>query len=196
MKQSLNRTASKSPSFPSSVPVDITNISYLPIYRCKRLGKCLLNFHSRLDLFSTPGPVHSRFLGLCAQKSGLLRITFVPRVRICFAKYAHSDANQKKVIVKTAPSKRLEVESNILKEFKDHPSFRQLLDKLDDPPVLILEYLERNLMEAAHQQTLSRPAIKRVAKGLLEALGELHDKGLVHTSSFRVTKSCPCADHS
>ena len=95
-----------------------------------------------------------------------------------------SDENQKTVILKTAPATRLEAESKVLKHFQNHASFRQLLDRLDDPPVLVLEYLEKNLMEAAHQQRLSRPVIKRVAKGVLEALSALHERGLVHTGSF------------
>ena len=102
-------------------------------------------------------------------------------------KWAHRDENQTTVILKTAPAKRLEMESKLLKLLKNHSSFRQVLDRLDNPPVLVLEYLEKNLMEVAHQQRLSRPVIKCVAKGVLEALSVLHDRGFVHTGLFRTT---------
>jgi serine/threonine protein kinase len=91
---------------------------------------------------------------------------------------------QKPVIVKSAPAKRLEAERKVLQYLENHG---QLLDRLDDPPVLVLEYLEKNLMEAAHQKRLTRPVIKRVAKSVLEALSALHERGLVHTHSFRTT---------
>ncbi|MCJ1256961.1 hypothetical protein MMC24_004786 [Lignoscripta atroalba] len=120
-------------------------------------------------------PLHAGFP--VRARSGTFTVSRALRPDVWLA----TDENQKTVILKTAPATRLEAESKVLKHFQNHASFRQLLDRLDDPPVLVLEYLEKNLMEAAHQQRLSRPVIKRVAKGVLEALSALHERGLVHT---------------
>lgn len=61
------------------------------------------------------------------------------------------------------------------------PYIRPLSDQIDDPPGLILKYLEDNLLQASKSKTLTRSEIKYVAREILEALNVLHGAGFVHT---------------
>lgn len=61
------------------------------------------------------------------------------------------------------------------------PYIRPLSDQIDDPPGLILKYLEDDLLQASNSKTLIRSEIKYVARCILEALDVLHGAGFVHT---------------
>ena len=49
-------------------------------------------------------------------------------------------------IVKTALPGRLENERDILRRFHGHPYIRQLVDEIAEPPALVLEHLDDNLL--------------------------------------------------
>jgi casein kinase II subunit alpha len=72
-------------------------------------------------------------------------------------------------------------ERDILKHFHARPGIRQLLDETQDPPSLVLEHLDDNLLAASNSKRLEKPEIKFIAKRILEALQAIHEDGYVHT---------------
>lgn len=89
-----------------------------------------------------------------------------------------------KVIVKTAPQERLENEQDILKHFRSRQYIRQVLDEIEDPPSLILQYLDDNLLHASSVKTLESSDVKFVAKRVVQAIQDLHEDGYTHTGIF------------
>lgn len=55
------------------------------------------------------------------------------------------------------------------------------IDTSDDPPSLILKYLDDNLLNASNAKKLERADIKYVARNILQALEALHRRGYVYT---------------
>ncbi|KAL3420436.1 serine threonine protein kinase [Phlyctema vagabunda] len=94
---------------------------------------------------------------------------------------ATTPPQNRKVIIKTAPKSRLDNKRAILKHFQGRPYIRQLLDEIEQPPSLVLQYLEDNLLQASSTKTLERSEIKFVAKRVLQALQALHEDGYTHT---------------
>lgn len=90
-------------------------------------------------------------------------------------------SNLGKVIIKSAPKYRLDNERDILKHFHAQPGIRRLLDETQDPPSLVLKYLDDNLLTASNSKRLEKPEIKFIAKRILEALQAFHEDGYVHT---------------
>jgi casein kinase II subunit alpha len=68
-----------------------------------------------------------------------------------------------KVIIKSAPKYRLDNERDILKHFHARLGIRQLLDETQDPPSLVLEQLDDNLLTESNSR-LEKPEIKFIAK--------------------------------
>ncbi|KAG4434852.1 hypothetical protein IFR05_009646 [Cadophora sp. M221] len=83
--------------------------------------------------------------------------------------------------MKTAPQHRLANERDVLRHFRARPGIRQLLDETQDPPSLVLKYLDDNLLTASNSKRLDKAEIKYVAKRILEALRVWHGDGFVHT---------------
>lgn len=92
-----------------------------------------------------------------------------------------STSNLDKVIIKAPPKSRLDNERNVLQHFHGRPGIRQLLDETHDPPSLVLEHLDDNLLAASNSKRLEKSEIKFIAKSILEALQTFHDDGYVHT---------------
>jgi hypothetical protein len=69
----------------------------------------------------------------------------------------------------------------ILEFFQGRPCIRQLIDEVADPPCLVLEHLDDDLLNAAKIKKLDRIDIKFVATNILKALKEFHEAGYVHT---------------
>lgn len=70
------------------------------------------------------------------------------------------------------------------------PYIRPLSNQIDDPPALILKYLEDDLLQASNSKILTRSAVKYVARGVLEALNVLHGAGFVHTGTHTPRPDC------
>ena len=87
------------------------------------------------------------------------------------------------MVVKTAPHSRLANELSVLQQFRGRPYIRQLLDEVQDPPSLILQYRDDNLLSASNSKKLERSDIKFVAKNVLKALQMLHENDYVHTGT-------------
>ncbi|KAI5859499.1 serine/threonine protein kinase [Durotheca rogersii] len=80
---------------------------------------------------------------------------------------------------------RLQNEATVLKQYQARSRFfRPLEDEIDepeDPPSIVLKYLDSDLRTESDRQQLTWPEIKQVAKCALEALRTLHQDGMVHT---------------
>jgi len=59
-----------------------------------------------------------------------------------------------------------------------------MLDEIKNPPCLILQYLDDNLLHASSAKTLESSDVKIVAKRVLQAIQTLHEDGYTHTSMF------------
>lgn len=91
-------------------------------------------------------------------------------------------------MVKTAPQGRLENERDVLRQFRTCPHIRQLVDETIDPPSLILQHLDDNLLDGSSKMTLDNSDVKLVAKRVLQAIHALHEGGYTHTGmSLRCT---------
>ena len=90
-------------------------------------------------------------------------------------------STSQKVTVKTAPDWPLKNERDVLESVRDNACIRSIVDTSDDPPSLILEHLDDNLLNASNAQRLGRQEIKMVARNVLLASAALHSRGYVHT---------------
>lgn len=99
----------------------------------------------------------------------------------------HPEGPRKSVIVKWAPESRLKKECDILKRFRDVPSIRQLVDEIQTPPLMVLDNLDRNLLDESGAKRLERSDIKYVSKHILEALAAIHENNVVHAGRMKAT---------
>jgi serine/threonine protein kinase len=99
-------------------------------------------------------------------------------------------------VVKSARHFRIENECDVLKRFKaEAHSLRPLIDQIQDPfdpPAIVLEHLDDDVLHASAAKRLTHPEVKYVARKMLKALAVLHDDGYVHTGilsleSFLIT---------
>ena len=90
------------------------------------------------------------------------------------------------MVIKAAPKQRLDNEREVLEAVRDHSSVRQLIDTTEDPPSLVLRYLDENLLRISGQKRLAGSDLKLVARNLLEAIAALHENGFVHTGKTSV----------
>ena len=96
-----------------------------------------------------------------------------------------SDPKSKVVLIKSGPSTQLENEIEALKLCQGHKSIRQLVDVIDNPQSLVLEYLDKTLYEASCEQKLDRWDVKRAVKNTLDGLAVLHAHRRAHTGQYR-----------
>lgn len=79
----------------------------------------------------------------------------------------------------------LQNERDVLRRYQSRtPHIRPLSDEIDNPPALILKYLDDNALQASKIKKMSRSEAKFVARGVLEALKTLHEGGDVHTGTL------------
>lgn len=83
--------------------------------------------------------------------------------------------------MKTAPTKRLNNEAQMLQLFQGCRSIRQLVDQIEDPEAVVLEYMDDNVLNLLQQKQLPKVEAKRALRATIEALIALHDKNIVHT---------------
>jgi casein kinase II subunit alpha len=98
--------------------------------------------------------------------------------------------------VKIAPAKRLENEARMLRLFQGCASIRQLVDEVDDPRSLVLEYMDDNVIYLLKTKQLPRVEAKRALKASVQALVALHEKNIVHTGvSLRLVSPVIADEH-
>lgn len=59
-----------------------------------------------------------------------------------------------------------------------------MTDIINNPPSLVLKFLDDNLLKVSAQKRIEGSDLKLVARNLLQALAALHENGFVHTGSF------------
>ena len=69
----------------------------------------------------------------------------------------------------------------MLKRFRHVSSLRRLVDEVQDPPLLVLEHLDSNMLIESGVKKLQSSDVKHVVKVVLTALTALHEEGIVHT---------------
>ena len=85
------------------------------------------------------------------------------------------------MVVKRAAPRPLRIEREALGIVQHHSCFRQMIDYIESPSSLVLEYLDDNLLDVCSRERLQSPDVKVVARVVLEALTVLHGNGFVHT---------------
>ena len=85
------------------------------------------------------------------------------------------------MVIKRAPPHLLSNEREILGIVQNHTCIRQMIDNIESPSSLVLEYLDDNLLDVCSRKRLEGSDLKVVARIVLEALAVLHENGFVHT---------------
>ena len=67
----------------------------------------------------------------------------------------------------------------MLKRFRHVSSLRRLVDEVQDPPLLVLEHFDSNMLIESGVEKLQSSDVKHVAKVVLTALMALHEEGIV-----------------
>lgn len=101
-----------------------------------------------------------------------------------------SDQPARDVIVKAAPTHRIENEVKTLRFLQGHPFIRQVVDEIDDSfkiehqSIVVLEHLTDNIQHVVNLQPkrrLKAREVKATAKAVLKGLEWMHSKGFAHT---------------
>ena len=85
------------------------------------------------------------------------------------------------MVIKRAPPHLLSIEREVLEIVKNRTCIRQMIDNIENPSSLVLEYLDDNLLDVCSRKRLESSDLKVVARTVLEALALLHENGFVHT---------------
>ena len=59
-----------------------------------------------------------------------------------------------------------------------------MIDIVEEPKSLVLQYLDDHLLNVSKKQRLEGPELRFVARRVLEALTTIHETGYVHTGKF------------
>ena len=97
----------------------------------------------------------------------------------------NSGPNHERVTIKTAPPERLNREIQMLRLFQGHDSIRQLVDQIEDPASVVLEYMDDDVLSLLKRKQLPKVEAKRALKATFKALTALHDQNIVHTGTFQ-----------
>lgn len=84
-------------------------------------------------------------------------------------------------MIKTAKQVLLQNETKYLNILQGNHRIRQMIDTIETPPSIVLEYAEEDLRSLSIGRKLQRIEIKTIARQLLEALVFAHAKNIVHT---------------
>lgn len=85
------------------------------------------------------------------------------------------------MVIKRAPPHLLNIEREVLGVVQNYRCIRQMIDDIESPSSLVLEYLDDNLLDVCSRKRLEGSDVKVVARIVLEALAVLHENGFVHT---------------
>lgn len=108
---------------------------------------------------------------------------FHSRLNLFLLIICSDESTLQRVACKSAPENRSHNEHQILHRFQNIQPFRRITDNVQDPPLLVLEYLDSNLLIEAGTKKLESSDVKLVAKVVLQALAALHEEGIVHTGT-------------
>ncbi len=75
----------------------------------------------------------------------------------------------------------MSIEHEIPEIVQGHTCIRQMIDNVEDPPSLVLKYLDDNVLDVCSRKRLEGTDVKLVARTVLEGLAALHANGFVHT---------------
>jgi casein kinase II subunit alpha len=78
------------------------------------------------------------------------------------------------VVIKRAPPRLLSIEREILEIVQNHTCIRQVINNIESPFLLVLDYLDDNLLDVYSRKRLEDSDVKVVARTILEALAVLH----------------------
>ena len=113
-----------------------------------------------------------------------MRDYFIPSHILSILLTCRSDnQTSRNVIVKPAPGFLLINERDILKRFQAVSPFRGLIDDVQDPLSLILEYIDSNLFIKSAAKRHQSSEVEHIAKAILQALAALHEEGIVYTGT-------------
>lgn len=90
------------------------------------------------------------------------------------------------MIIKGVRHSRIRNERDILQKFQNRAPIRPLVDEIlepIEPPGIVLQHLDNDLLTTSTSKTLNRSEIKHVAQVVLKALTIIHDDGYVHTGN-------------
>ena len=85
------------------------------------------------------------------------------------------------MVIKRAPPHLLSIEREIIGTLQNHTCIRQMIDVIETPSSLVLEYLNDNLLDVCSRKRREGSDVKVVARTVLEAPAALHKNGFVHT---------------
>jgi len=84
-------------------------------------------------------------------------------------------------VIKTAKEVLLQNETRHLNMLRGNHRIRQMIDTIESPHSIVLEYAEEDLRSLSIRRKLQRVETKTIARQLLEALAFAHAKNIVHT---------------
>ena len=111
----------------------------------------------------------------------------IPPTASSLLSFCRNQRTQQRVAVKATADFPFRNERDILKRFNTVSSLRRLIDEVKDPPLLVLEHLDSDLLTESATQKLQSSETKRVARAVLQALAALHDEGIVHTGACKIS---------
>lgn len=117
---------------------------------------------------------------------------FLSILRLASLLTGSSDPNGEQVLIKFAPLQRLSNEIEALKLCRGHESVRQLIDVIDSPQSIVLEYLHKSLYDESCERKLKRRETKRAIKAVLEGLIVLNAGKRVHTGLLGIKAFIRC----
>lgn len=79
---------------------------------------------------------------------------------------------------------------------QNHTCIRQMIDGIESPPSLVLEYLDDNLLDVCSRKRLGSSEVKVVARTVLEALAVLHEWLRAYWSVIMVHQSANCCSNA
>lgn len=97
---------------------------------------------------------------------------------------AISSAGERVIIKTERVTHQLNNEKGILAHFRNTPHIRLLLDEVSDPPALVLNRLDGDILEAAKDKPVTGKDLKYVARTVLERIRDMHEAkplGFIHT---------------
>lgn len=90
-------------------------------------------------------------------------------------------SRSEKVVIKTAQEILLQNETKHLNILRGNNRIRQMIDSIESPPSIVLEYAEEDLRPLSIRRKLETVEIKTITRQLLEALAFTHAKNIIHT---------------